>query len=302
MVLICVTLFSGCAENGGGLVIESAPTPTPTPTPAPIRVLAVTDCDETEAAGFFEAIELAAASTGWVMEYKANAMAESLAGYDGIIALRTSQSTSIAPLTALKQNGAAVSIIDISNAYEQASGIAYASYEYESGFEALFETALNYPPHDTPVRFLAILNGEGSELDVLYQNGIKEGKVFNRASMYLNGEGSAQEAVKEFMDKYLNKFIAGMLDCILVEDFEAAKAVIAVLNEKGRDDAEVFTLITGNVEEGRSLLQRYVFPVALGANVNAETAKQVENLKSMLNGGEGESYIFKASAIEFGAE
>lgn len=298
MALLCIMLLSGCTENGGNLIVDNTPTPaiTPEPTPPPIHVLVVTDCDESQAEGFFEAIEEAAGGTGWVLTYKANAMAESLAGYDGIIALCTNESTSIAPLRASAQNGVSVSVVDITSGNKSADGIAYASYDHESDYDVLFETALNYPPHDTPVRFLAILKTEGTILDGLYQNGINEGKVFNRASMYLNGEGS----VKDFMDKYLNKFIAGMLDGILVEDFETAKEVIAILNEKGRDDAEVFVL--GNVNEARGMLSRYVFPVAVGMNINAEASKQVENIKSMLNGGEGESYTFKASVIEFGGQ
>lgn len=313
--LICLFLLSGCGIGLGETPGAEGPnagkpqsgaqapdaaaapeaTPEATPEPEPLRVLCIMDSLEEDAPEFFAQVKESAKSYNWALTFvEAPGGFESVAGkggYDGVIALCTQQKTSLNVLEKLAESGVAVTITDMYP--EEGSGIpagvSYAGYRCEELEARVLQEALAYPPHDTPVRLLALLSQKDSLADIAYQQAESEGKIFNRATHYNDGSQTA----KAFIEKQLDKWPEGMLDAIYVEEMGTAMLVLDVLKARGREDAEVFAVPNRNMNEQRKLYRRYVFPVAFGADLAAEAAMQSQELARLLEGGQPQQREFE---------
>lgn len=300
--LIFIIMLSGCnaavAPNTPPGTATAAPgnspMPTATPAPPPPSVLCIMDSLEEDAPEFFQNITGAATAYDWELTtVEAPGGFDSVVGkgvYDGIIALRTQQKTGLGALATAAKNGVAVTVADMyaDRLDSIPSGLSYAGYQFEGLEELVLQTALAYPPHDTPVRLLALLLHKDSPADIAYQQAITEGKVFDRATHYAD---SGQTA-KAFLEKQLDRWIEGMLDAIYVEDMGTAMQVLEALKAHGREDAEVFAVPNRNMHEQRKLYRRYVFPVAFGADLATEATMQVASLARLLDGGQPERRVF----------
>lgn len=290
-IAACFALLAGCAP-GGPAAPTPTPTiaPTPTPTPPPAKVLCVADSLEEDVPEYFAAIRAHAELQYWditIVEAPdgfENALRKTR--YDGVIALRTQQRTELRPLTEAAQDGVAVSLVDL---YPPAGGdgspigsAAYAAYRETDMAALVLETALAYPPHDTPVRMIALLQEEGSPADVAYQEAIVAGRVFSRASFYYADQ--EESALRAFLADELDDWIEGTIDCYYVETMTAALVALDVLEERGRTDAEVFALPNRNMNEQRKLYRRYVYPMAFGPELALQAEEQVGELAELLGG------------------
>lgn len=248
------------------------PTPAPTPTPVPPCVLCITD-DLT--APFFEGIESAAATlhTGWRLAFfdwgsGANLPSLEETSYIGIVAMRTKEETDLDALVQSASKHDLPLVVgdfvgDTPSSYKK---LSYMSFPKDLAPGFALDVALAYPPHDTPVRMLALCDEKNSPADDAYRAAIEAGKVFNRGICYTNEDDPAK-----FLNNMLTAYVPGLLDCIYVESFEAASIALEAL--EARTDMEVFLVPTGATALQQALYKKHVFPVALG--VDMQEAGQV---------------------------
>ncbi len=291
LLLFSLLLFAGCTplavepEATPAVTPAPLPTPAPIPTPAPLAVLCVADCTEEEAAGFFSGAEQAAQAMGWQLTKAAAPEGfDSFlqhGGYDGILALCTRQSTSFDALREAMKTGACIAITDMLFRVPPA-GAAYAWYEPGDAAALALETALAYPPHDTPVRLIALLEGKGSPADSVFQDGIAQGKILKKALHY---ETDSKQNPQDFFEDQLDRYVEGMVDAVFVENTALAKVALTALAARGRTDMEVFS-VPGVLQEQIDLCEKWTFPVAMGADFEAEGNQAAQALGVLLAGGD----------------
>ena len=151
---------------------------------------------------------------------------------------------------------------------------------YGSDRESVMEDAIAYPPHDTPVRMFGVFPNEESEAFQLFQDMISEGKIL-RKGLYL---GPADSAYMNWIERKLDAFLEGMLDCAYVETAEEAAVLANALIERGRDDFEIFTDESG--EELASLAEAYprIFPHFMRFDDDGAMEESVNLINSILAG------------------
>lgn len=287
---VCTLLLCGCTESPGGGSAPEAATPTPAPTPPPPHVLIYQDEEQAE---FTDAVQAAVEERGWTYELT-GVLSESWGGYNAVIALRTQEKTELGGLAAAADLGVAISVLDVPGGQAVPAGTAYA--HYDAGDIALFtlDEALYYPPHDTPVRLFALLDEEGSPADEAYQLRLKEGKIFDRGAFYGTDAGEA----KAFLEEKLGRFVEGLTDAIYIENVALLDTVLAVLEEHGRTDMEVFAVAAGALGEQQAYYKRFVFPLAIGLDYFEEGKRQVDAVALLVEGGVAEERIITPVAAE----
>ncbi len=142
---------------------EIAETSAPSPTPAPVEVLFVADCSVQKAADFFFGAAQSAQAEGWhISTYAGDGFADAVLHdkYGGILALITREDTPIDALSAAIGAGAHIAIADMLRR-ESVSGASYAYYDIAQAASVTLDAAIAYPPHDTPVRLIALLEKKG---------------------------------------------------------------------------------------------------------------------------------------------
>lgn len=174
----------------------SVPTPVPTPKPDPVIALVCDGekCDELFKAG----VEKALTDTDYKLkEYDGglDAVKEITSDINvkGIVAIVENSKTDMTPLSDTGLPTAVYSTF----AGKAPSGAYYVSYKKGDGLEKkLLDETIAYPPHDTPVRLLAMFTKSGSDGEKAYNTAIKEGRVFDKGT-YKNkypSESTASEA------------------------------------------------------------------------------------------------------------
>lgn len=280
-------LLGGCAAPVAAPpapeAAEVTPAPTPVPTPVPMQVLCIADMLEADAPEYFEAIRVHTAKLHWEVTF-----AEDIGGfdkivgkggYDGIIALRTQAENLLGVFGVMAKSGIPVTIADL-HLSAPPEGTSYAFYEQGELLSMVLETALAYPPHDTPVRMFGLFSGQESEAALAYAEAISQGRIMDRASYYANEE----QTRAAFLEKQLDRWPEGMADAIFAEDIAAAMEALQVLRAHGREDMEVFAIPNRNVQEQRALYHKYVFPAAFGPDLAEQAKLQVEELTRLLDG------------------
>ncbi len=269
-----------------------APTFTPAPTPEVIAALCILDAEKEKMPVFAAAAEEMAFKYDWQLNIVGvpqgfdAALAESK--HDIILALRTQVKTSLAALEAAAGKGAAVGLLDLAGGANQAiAGISRASYTQVEAADLarlVLNETLQYPPHDTPVRLVALLSEESAPAAVAFQEAVSQGKIFTRGLHY---ESNKKQSAEAFLNDQLDNWIVGMLDAIYVENSQLAQTALKVLGERKRDDVEVFCIPSGTeglppmIETQQELYKRYVFPLAVGVDVEAEFMRMAEVLQHM---------------------
>jgi hypothetical protein len=262
---------------------EIAETPAPSPTPAPVEVLFVADCSSQEAADFFFGAAQSAQAEGWRISTQAGdgfADAISLEKYDGILALITREDTPIDVLSSAIRAGAHVAIADMLRR-EPIPGSSYAYYDTAQAASMTLDAAIAYPPHDTPVRLIALLEQKGSPADDVFREGVKRGRVFPKATHY----GTDKQNVLNFMEDKLDAYVEGTIDAVYTENEQLARAALDALSARSRSDMEVFCVPTGTLSEQRGLYEKWTFPVLMGADLFAVGEGRAKALAALMNGG-----------------
>lgn len=262
---------------------EIAATPAPSPTPAPVQVLLVADCSPSEAADFFFGVAQSAQAEGWRISTHAEdrlSDAVLLEKYDGILALITREDTHVDALSAAVKAGVHVAIADM-HQHEPVPGISCAYYDTTQAASNALHAAIAYPPHDTPVRFIALLEQKGSPADDAFREGVKMGRVFPKATYY----ETAKQKAREFMEDQLDRFVEGTIDAVYAENEQLARAALDALSAQNRTDMEVFCVPSGALNAQRGMYEKWTFPVLMGADLFAVGEGQAIALAALMNGG-----------------
>ena len=193
-----------------------------------------------------------------------------------------------ADVSALVENGIPVVIYNRAGADcpDEAITVGYATV-YGSDCESVMEEAIAYPPHDTPVRMFGVFTNDESEAFILFQDMISQGKVL-RKGVYV---GPANDAYTDWIERKLDSFLEGMVDCAYVETAEEAAVLANALIERGRDDFEIFTVEYG--EELAPLAEAYprIFPHFMTYDDAKAMEESVRAINSILAGGAAEDII-----------
>ena len=268
---------------------------TPVPTPEPSKVIAIvadSPCD-----AFYRATQKALEELGYItvscdpsLGFSSLSNVKDTIG--GVVALRLLKETTWDALSTAQVAGARIAIIDM-HGVDPLNGAAYAHYQSEDISKLTLDTAIAYPPHDTPVRMFALFAAKDSPANRIYEQYIQEGRIFDRGMCYAPGDA------QEFMEQKLDQFVEGLVDCVYVETLELAREVLLVLEQHGRTDMEVFCLPSGDLSEQQALYARWVFPVALGVDFAREGTVQAQALHGMLQNAEAPAtHVFGVAAVE----
>lgn len=258
-------------------------TPALSPAPEPVRVLFVADCDTQDAADFFFGAAKSAHAEGWqISTFAGDGFKDAvlLEKYDGILALITQQNTSVDDLSAVASQGTHIAIADL-RGHEPVDGVSYAYYDTTMAASAALDAAISYPPHDTPVRLIALLEKKGSPADEAFREGVQLGRVFSKASHY----GTNAQDVRNFMDEQLEAYVEGTIDAVYAENEHLAQTALDALSDLDRTDMEVFCVPANALSAQRGMYQRWTFPVVMGADLVIVGEGRARALAELMNGG-----------------
>ena len=262
---------------------EVVATPEPNPTPAPVQVLLVADCSAQEAAEFFFGAAQSAQAEGWRLSTHAgDGFADAVLHekYDGILALITHEDTSVDALSVAVRAGVYVAIANM-HQHEPVPGISCAYYDTTQAASDALDAAIAYPPHDTPVRLIALLEQKSSPADDAFREGVKRGRVFPKATHY----ETAKQKARDFMEDQLDRYVEGTIDAVYAENEQLARAALDALSTRNRTDMEVFCVPSGALYAQRGLYEKWTFPVMMGADLFAVGEGRAMALAAMMNGG-----------------
>ena len=290
MLFACTLLF-GCVKAepqqtpSPTLTPDSTPLPSPTPTvtPTPTKVLFVADCSATEAADFFFGAAQSSAASGWMISTHAGqeGFDEAVLSehFSGIIVLCTKQETSLDSLSEAIKAGTQVAIADM-HKRTPPEGASYSWFDTAAAASEALETAITYPPHDTPVRLIALLEKQGSPADDVFQAGIKRGRVFSKAVHY----ESARQSARSFFEAQLDRYVEGTIDAVYAETEELARMALEELLSRDRTDMEVFCVPAGALSAQSALYQKWTYPVLMGADLFAQGENRASAIASTMAG------------------
>ncbi len=194
----------------------------------------------------------------------------------------------VSEVSSLSENGIPVVVYNRigSDCPDEVITIGYATV-YGSDCESVMEEAIAYPPHDTPVRMFGVFQNEESDAFALFQDMISQGKVL-RKGVYV---GSVDEAYSNWIERKLDSFLEGMVDCAYVDTAEEAVVLANALIERGRDDFEIFPVESG--EELAPLAEAYprIFPHFMTYDDARAMEESARAINSVLAGGTAEDII-----------
>ncbi len=145
-------------------------------------------------------------------------------------------------------------------------------YDMSASIDALYESALTYPPHDTPVRLAGMFESEESPLAVRFEELYEEGKVLPKARFFANGE----ETPMEWLPGFLGDFVEGTVDGIVVETAELALEAFRALTLEGRSDMEIFCLESTKETTAAMFAAPDIFVAAVGGRIEPMAMKCLE--------------------------
>jgi|GEM_PF-7018820 len=252
-------------------------------TPPPVPVLLLADCEKEEAEGYVQGVRQAAREENWLLteRYQPEGIPDVPAGvYRGVLVLLTKEDTSLDAVEDAIAGGASCTILDM-HKRTPPEGASYISYASEDAAALALTAALDYPPHDTPVRLIALLEKKGSPGDKAFRAAISEGKILSKGIFYAKGK---PDRAGSYMEARLKKYVAGAVDAVYAEDTALASAALRELSTYGRTDMEVFAVPDGFLTKQSALLERFVFPEAMGVDPSGAAVRQTQLLSGLLRG------------------
>lgn len=108
--------------------------------------------------------------------------------------------------------------------------------------------AVEYPPHETPVRIVGLFTSKTSRAYTVWTYACRNGRVFSKAEYAADRSGLS---AKEWFADRLDDLYPGMIDAVFAETGELAAAAADVLAGLGRTDMEVFAASAGGNAELR---------------------------------------------------
>ena len=169
---------------------------------------------------------------------------------------------------------------------EDAVTIGYETV-YGSDCESVMEDAISYPPHDTPVRMFGVFPNDQSDAFKLFQDMISEGKILRKGVFV----GPADSSYTNWIERKLDSFLEGMVDCAYVETAEEAAVLANALIARNRDDFEIFTIESG--DELLPLAEAYprIFPHVMAFDDAGAMEEAVAAINAILTDGTAEDVV-----------
>ena len=317
-----VCALSACVVNiptfsalpSGGSILQ---TPAPTLTPKP-RVIAVFGADD--APDFLEGVTSAAADAG----------IEVVAVKGGIEALSTyapdADAAAIVYLTRKSQAIPAASIpvyAFASTGQSVSGGVFYLGYDGANEAQLALTSAIEYPPHLTPVRMIGLFTSQTSAAYTIYANAKTAGQVLSKMEYFENSiedsvddsaedstnnssgnstgnptgtstEVSPEAALAAWLSDAFSRYYPGMLDAIYAETGALAIYAADALANLGRSDIEVFSAAT-DAQAQMKLSQ--ILVCVVGANEHEAGARCFAEARKLLEGETAQSGILLPEAI-----
>ncbi len=240
-----------------------SPTPTPTPTPAPVVAVVADRAHELFFEGVAAAVSADSARIATSFSGIADAAAYRAEGrYALIVYLDGSADEDLAPLLAAKARGVPVCVYAAAG---QAVPDALISLRYDDSgaAAAALETALTYPPHDTPVRLIGLFASGESDAYQAFAAAADEGRILKKG---VYNAGSAKQDAAEWLDSKLLDALPGTIDGIYAETAALALAAGERIVAAGLTNTEVFCAETGDALLTEMLAHPDVYAAAAGKN------------------------------------
>ena len=242
--LLCL-LFLSCPLLGCDRLQAVLPTPAPTPVPTPTPVPAPTPSPTPVPVVLVAAPETAkrfseyAVPTAFAVQAftdGAAALAEkSFAGQAAAVVYWMSAEDADA-VQALLTRGVPVVVFAPGDAAVPEGAACVRVVAGDAAQQAL-ETAIAYPPHDTPVRLFGMFTDRESAACAAWQAAVEQGRVFVKSTYYAAG---AETDAAAWMSGRLERYYEGMVDGIYAETAELAVAAAETMLAAGRSDMEIF--------------------------------------------------------------
>ena len=264
-------MAAGC--TGGVAVLEPgesrAPTSVPTPEPKGVEAVFGKEITITLVSGadgdaelFAEGAQAEAESMGIMLKTGASeTIGDAVSGSesDGVIAYMPRQEDYAAIESAADKHIVVYGI-------EKAALGSVSQVYYSPGNETdmAMEAALNYPPHDTPVRLILMFESDDTAGYAAYQKLADEGKIFPK-EVYIASSTEGPGPDSWLTDK-LQGYAEGMIDGVYAENAGLALGALDALEALGRTDMEVFCPGVTPEAVKRMAKNPIVFAQAVGAN------------------------------------
>ena len=244
--LMCVMIAGCSAETAASAEPSVQPSPTATPKTGieavfdkQVTLAIVSNADDAASALFFEAAEKEAESMGVAVTTKAlgsgfdAGLAEAAEGADAVAAFLPEAVTDYSALEAL-DTPVAVFEAQQGNAPSEFSQLGYES---DSELSMALDAALNYPPHEAPVRLILLFESADSPAYAAYQQLYDQGKIFPKEIYIASDE---QTGAGEWLTAKMDGYVEGMLDAVFAEDTALGISAYDALAALNRSDMEVF--------------------------------------------------------------
>lgn len=256
--------------------VMDTPAPTPTPTPKPF-VLIAPEGDASKA--FIRGAQAQAEALGIDLEIRSVpdtlAALKQAEGYTAII-MRSDVAPELIPDVTAPLCVAFTSEVSVKDASRSYSVI---QFDTSKAIETLFNAAIEYPPHDTPVRFIALFESQESPGSVYYDELFMQGMVLPKETYY-GGEKNPETWLREKLDRYYD----GMVDGIVAENEDLGLAALNVLEGARRGDMEVFMIGASETALSRMAHNPEIFAAAIGTDEAFAGKLAVQIASAMLNG------------------
>lgn len=237
-MLFVAALLCACSQGPGARPAKPAqatePTPTPEPTPPPIRLGYVNERGE-EGVLFIEGLVAEASKRGILAEA---CIASASSAYD-VVVVCAAEGFDAARFASKPP----AVIYGGAEPASQTSAPPYARVYYD-GSNALslaYDTALAFPPHDTPVRMIGVFESKDSPASVLFDELYEQGKLLPKATYYADA-GKDHEPLSEWLADKLGENLdyEGMVDCLFAETDKLALEALSALQKHPRANMEIF--------------------------------------------------------------
>ncbi len=312
LAALMLILTAGCSAETAASG-EPSVTPSPTATPKagieavfdkPVTLALVSNGDEEASALFFGAAVKEAESMGVTVTTTAAgsgfdaALSEAAADVDAVVAFLPEAVTDYAALEALDKP---VAVFEPRKGTAP-EGISYLDYAPDGELNAALDAALNFPPHEAPVRLILLFESADSPAYAAYQQFYNEGKIFPKEVYVASNE---QVGAGEWLTEKMSDYVEGMLDAVFAEDTALAITAYDALDALSRTDMEVFCPgvtpdIIKRMEQGPD-----VFAQGIGRNDALAGVLSARAALQMLHGGEAVTQTFEPAvlnAADFGED
>jgi hypothetical protein len=138
--------------------------------------------------------------------------------------------------------------------------------------------AVEYPPHETPVRIIGFFTSKTSGAYAVWKRACGNGRVFSKAEYIGN---RSEQTAAEWFGEQLEDFYPGMIDAVFAETGALAAAAANVLAGLGRTDMEVFAASSSG---GADLRLSPVLTAIVGANERQAGVLCYEGAAALLSG------------------